>query len=137
MERVKCKPKAYLWISFSILTAYILILFFFAVLNRDAGDWAPVKLDLFWGYNNPSEYIVKDNILNIVGFVPVGLLAGMVFKRYRPLKALLVGLLVSLVIECSQLVWHRGTFDVDDLFNNAVGALTGGLIVALIVKFKV
>lgn len=118
------------------LLAYILILLFFAVLNRDAGDWAPVKVDLFWGYNNPSKYIVKDNILNIACFVPLGLLAGLVFKRYRSLKALLVGLSVSLVIECSQLVWHRGTFDVDDLFNNAVGALVGGLIVALIVKFK-
>ena len=43
--------------------------------------------------------------------------------------ALLVGLLVSLVIECSQLIWSRGIFDVDDLFNNTFGALIGGLIV--------
>ena len=123
-------------LALGALIAYIFILFFFAVLNRDAGDSAPVKLDLFWGYDNPPKYIVKDNILNIASFIPVGLLAGMVFKRHRPLKALLVGLSVSLVIECSQLVWHRGTFDVDDLFNNAVGALAGGLIVALMVKVR-
>lgn len=118
------------------LLAYILILFFFAVLIRDAREISSVKLDLFWGYNNPPKYIYRDNILNIASFVPIGLLAGIVFKKHRLLMALLIGLLVSLVIEGSQLFWHRGTFDVDDLFNNAVGALTGGLIVALIVKFK-
>ena len=118
------------------LMAYIVFLYFFAVLIRDAREMSSVKLDLFWGYNNPSKYIYRDNIINIVSFIPVGLLAGMVFKRYRPLKALLVGLSLSLVIECSQLVWHRGTFDVDDLFNNAFGALAGGLIVALMVKVR-
>ena len=119
------------------LLAYILILFFFAVLIRDAREVSSVKLDMFWGYHNPPKYIYRDNILNIASFVPIGLMTGMVFKRYRIIKALLVGMLVSLLIEYSQLLWHKGVFDVDDLFNNAVGALTGGLIVALIVKFKV
>lgn len=118
------------------LLAYILILFFFAVLIRDAREVSSVKLDMFWGYHNPPKYIYRDNILNIASFVPIGLMTGMVFKRYRIIKALLVGMLVSLLIEYSQLLWHKGVFDVDDLFNNAVGALTGGLIVALIVKFK-
>ena len=136
MKRVKCKQKVYLRISFSALIAYILILFFFAVLIRDAREISSVKLDLFWGYNNPPKYIYRDNILNIASFVPIGLMTGMVFKRYRIIKALLVGMLVSLIIEFSQLFWHRGTFDVDDLFNNAVGALTGGLIVALMVKVR-
>lgn len=118
------------------LITYIVILFFFAVLIRDAREMSSVKLELFWGYNNPSKYVVRDNILNIASFVPIGLMTGMVFKRYRIIKALLVGMLVSLIIEFSQLFWHRGTFDVDDLFNNAVGALTGGLIVALMVKVR-
>lgn len=118
------------------LIAYIVILFFFAVLIRDAKEVSSVKLDLFWGYNNPTKSIYRDNIINIASFVPIGLMTGMVFKRYRIIKALLVGMLVSLVIEFSQLFWHRGVFDVDDLFNNAVGALTGGLIVALMVKVR-
>lgn len=118
------------------LIAYIVILFFFAVLIRDAREMSSVKLELFWGYNNPSKYVVRDNILNIASFVPIGLMAGVVFRRQRIIKALLIGLLVSIVIEGSQFMWHRGTFDVDDLFNNAVGALTGGLIVALMVKVR-
>ena len=60
----------------------------------------------------------------------------MVFRRQRIIKALLIGLLVSIVIEGSQFMWHRGVFDVDDLFNNTVGALIGGMIVALMVKVR-
>ena len=118
------------------LIAYIVILFFFAVLIRDAREMSSVKLELFWGYNNPSKYVVRDNILNIASFVPIGLMAGVVFRRQRIIKAFLIGLLVSIVIEGSQFMWHRGVFDVDDLFNNTVGALIGGMIVALMVKVK-
>ena len=44
---------------------------------------------------------------------------------------MLLGLFLSETIECSQLIWHKGTFDVDDLFNNTVGAIMGALIVLL------
>ena len=37
--------------------------------------------------------------------------------------AVLVGLFVSETIECSQLIWQRVTFDVDDLMNNTIGAM--------------
>ena len=72
--------------------------------------------------------VCQDLILNIIGFIPIGALAGLLIERYRLAKVLLVGLLVSLTIEYSQLIWHRGVFDVNDLFNNAMGALIGGVI---------
>jgi len=75
-----------------------------------------------------SNYYRTPIILNIVCFIPVGLLVGLLFEKHRWAKAWLVGLLVSLTIESSQLIWHRGVFDVNDLFNNALGALIGGFI---------
>ena len=118
------------------LIAYIFFLIILAVLNRDSGTSNTVKSDLFWGYNNPPEYIYKDNILNIALFIPIGVLAGIVFKKHRVLKALLVGLLVSLTIEFSQLTWKRGVFDIDDLFNNSLGAFIGGLLVFAVISIK-
>lgn len=50
-------------------------------------------------------------------------------------KALSAGVIVSLAIEGSQLVWKKGVFDVDDLFNNAVGAVLGGLIVVAVIDY--
>ena len=84
-------------------------------------------MDLLQCYLQPSGNSSRD-VVYIVGFIPVGVLVGLLFERYRLAKALLVGLLVSLMIEFSQLIWHRGVFDVNDLFNNAMGALIGGFI---------
>ena len=47
-------------------------------------------------------------------------------------KALSAGVIVSLAIEGSQLIWKKGVFDVDDIFNNAAGAVIGGIVWAAI-----
>ena len=52
------------------------------------------------------------------------------------LKAFLAGLVLSMAIEGSQLVWKRGVFDVDDIFNNAMGAVIGGVI-AFVVSYRI
>ncbi len=111
-----------------ILIAYIAILFSLAVLFRESSEKCDIRLYLFKDLLNPGPEGYKDLILNIVCFIPVGLLVGLLLEKHRLAKALLVGLLVSLTIEFSQLIWQRGVFDVNDLFNNALGALIGGVI---------
>ena len=125
-EKMQSKKKK---IGLLFLMTYILFLLFLAVLSRDSGTSNTIKSELFWGFNNPPEHIFRDNLLNIISFIPIGFLTGIISPKLRMLNALLVGLLVSLVIECSQLTLKRGVFDVDDLFNNSVGALIGGAIV--------
>ncbi len=110
------------------LIAYIAVFFSVAVVFRESSDKCTIRLDLFNGLNNLGPDGYRDVILNIVCFIPVGLLVGLLSEKYRWAKALLAGLLVSLTIEFSQLIWHRGVFDVNDLFNNALGALIGGFI---------
>lgn len=110
------------------LITYIAIFFSMAVVFRESSDMCIIQLDLFKGLNNPGPDGYRDLILNIVCFIPVGLLVGLLSEKYRWAKALLVGLLVSLTIEFSQLIWHRGVFDVNDLFNNALDAVIGGFI---------
>lgn len=63
--------------------------------------------------------------------MPIGVLVRMTAKKNRLLLSTLVGLFLSETIECSQLIWQRGTFDVNDLLNNTLGAFFGGLIVVL------
>ena len=94
---------------------------------RESSDKCIIRLDLFNDLLNPGPDGYRDIILNIVCFIPVGLLVGLLSEKYRWVKALFAGLLVSLTIELSQLIWHRGVFDVNDLFNNALGALIGGV----------
>lgn len=116
-----------------VLIAYIIALFSIAVLNRDPDTSNTIKLNLFWEYKRPKDYIIRDIVVNIACFVPIGVLTRIVFKKQRVLKALLIGFFVSLTIELSQLIWRKGVFDIDDLFNNTVGALAGGGIVVMFV----
>ncbi len=117
-----------------LLIAYIAAFFSLAVLFREYSDKCTIRLDLFKDLLNPGPEGYKDLILNIVCFIPVGLLIGLLLEKHRLAKALLVGLLVSLTIEFSQLIWHRGVFDVNDLFNNALGALIGGIIAVAVIN---
>jgi glycopeptide antibiotics resistance protein len=91
-------------------------------------------MDLLQCYLQPSGNSSRDVVVNIVGFIPVGTLVGFLSRRYRVMKALLAGVMVSLAIECSQLIWKKGVFDVDDLMNNAMGSLLGGLIVVMVIR---
>ena len=117
------------------LIAYIAVFFSVAVVFRESSDKCTIRLDLFNGLLNPGPTGYRDVILNIVCFIPVGLLVGLLFERYRLAKASLAGWLVSLTIEFSQLIWHRGVFDVNDLFNNALGAMIGGVIARIVMSF--
>ena len=118
------------------LIFYLIIIFFCGVLNRDSGTSNTVKLELFWGYDEQKDYLINDKLINVASFIPIGVLAVLIFKKSRLLKTLIIGFFVSLAIECSQLIWHRGVFDVDDLFNNTLGTLVGGLIMVIVVSKK-
>ena len=118
-----------------VLIAYIAILFSLTVLFRESSDKCYIRLDLFKDYLEPGPEGYRDLIQNIVGFIPVGVLVGLLPRRHRVAKALLAGLLVSMAIEVSQLIWNRGVFDVNDLFNNTVGALLGGLITVVMMRY--
>lgn len=127
----RMKRKYYL----NVLLIYNAIVFFFTVLNRDNIICRkPVRLDLFQGYIKPIADNYNEIIVNIVLFIPIGLLIGFITYRFRIAKVLLGGLMVSLTIECSQLIWEKGIFDVDDLFNNTLGALIGGMIAVAVVR---
>ena len=116
------------------LIVYIAVFFSMAVVFRESSDMCIIRLDLFNDILNPGPDGYRDVILNIVCFIPVGLLVGLLLEKYRWVNALLAGLLVSLTIEFSQLIWHRGVFDVNDLFNNVLGAVIGGFIAVAVIN---
>lgn len=64
--------------------------------------------------------------LNIIMFIPFGLLAPMVFERMRKVRfCVFIGFLCSCGIELSQLITQRGYCQLDDVVTNTVGMLVG------------
>ena len=119
-----------------VLAVYLIITFYITVVSRESLDKNLIRTEWLEGYKSVHDvYANSENYLNILLFVPIGCLVGLIVKKYRLIYAVLVGLFVSETIECSQLIWQRGTFDVNDLMNNTIGAMIGGVIAVAVMSF--
>jgi glycopeptide antibiotics resistance protein len=73
----------------------------------------------------PGSYYYEQIVKNILLFVPFGFLPALLIKRFNSIKIVPLAFLFSFYIELSQLLFRRGLFELDDLFNNSLGALIG------------
>ncbi len=74
--------------------------------------------------NSPFDYI-KNTILNIILFMPLGFLVPAIWENFRSIKKMVfMGLAVSISIEILQIFSHRLT-DIDDLITNTAGTIIG------------
>ncbi len=67
-------------------------------------------------------------IMNIVIFVPLGMYAGILFKRWSTLNKLFLFFLISLICEVLQYILNIGASDITDIINNTLGGLIGLII---------
>ena len=86
--------------------------------------------------NDVSFGIAFKNIVgNIIPFIPMGFLLPMAFPFQRTiLKTMLSCFTIILSIETIQLVFHLGSFDVDDLILNLLSCLLGFLLFHSVTK---
>ena len=67
--------------------------------------------------------------LNVMLFVPFGLFSYAALKgKMKGIWTIVFGMTLSISIEFMQLFFHRGTFELDDILNNTIGASIGTLI---------
>ena len=67
-------------------------------------------------------------ILNVLLFIPYGILTSVVFQKMRISKLFFYGILTSVIIELIQYLSRLGCFDIDDLIQNAIGICVGCLL---------
>lgn len=123
------------WSSALLLTEYIFLLFCSTVIFRSTGEARQYDFHPFWSYNR-SE-LLMENILNVVVFIPVGMLLCVAFKQMTWWKALLIGCCISISIESLQFWFMKGFSEVDDVMHNTIGCILGYILVKgsrLIVK---
>ena len=90
--------------------------------------------ELFWSYKAFFEddmRLGKLIFLNIGLFVPFGFIVSMMFDKTKAwvnvLLTVIISFAVSVAVEYSQLVFHLGLFEYDDMVSNTLGGLIGGL----------
>jgi len=73
-------------------------------------------------------------IMNVVIFVPLGIYAGILFKRWSFGKNVVFFLLTSLIVEGLQFTFKLGAFDITDIITNTFGGIIGLMIFIAIEK---
>ncbi len=121
----------------SLVLLWLFVLLFLTLLSREPGVQASYCLEPFWCIREAWEYESAIDwyfiIGNIVLFLPLGIILPLCFVKMRHTAwNALIGFLVSLGIETTQLITHRGLFETDDLIHNTLGTVLGyGIFIVL------
>ncbi len=128
------KIKIYSFIC-SILILFLLLSIPTLIFRNDYRR-TEVRTDIFDGYRELFLYGLApiENILNILLFIPVGLVLSHLFIKNRLFIIILFGFCFSLIIETLQYYLKRGIFDYSDLLNNTFGAFLGFAIYIIIIN---
>lgn len=118
--------KAWRWEG-GLFVAYMFLVLAETVLIRKPFDGQHFLPELFWSW---KVWDIQKNqiVTNILMFIPVGILAGSMWKW----KGLLVAAGLSMGIEVLQLISQKGLCEFDDVIHNTVGAAIGVWIVMII-----
>ena len=98
-----------------------------------------VEIRRFWNYREQLGFMaVFTNIFgNVIGFVPYGFILPIISKKTENLLFVTsTGFLGSLLVETVQLMTRVGSFDVDDLILNTLGAFLGCLLFMICNKIR-
>jgi glycopeptide antibiotics resistance protein len=111
-----------------LMVEYVFLIFCSTVIFRIVGETRQYDFHSFWSYQaiqEGREDLLAENIMNVVVFIPVGLLLGIAFKQMTWWKALLIGCSISVTIESLQFFFMRGFSELDDVMHNTLGCLIG------------
>ncbi len=117
---------------------YMAGLIYFLFLSENAGHGGAGEYDYnIQPFREIIRYIRYREILgtravlmnlvgNIIGFMPFGALVPLMWRSARKAwRTALLSLEISALVEISQLIFHVGCFDVDDMILNTLGGLLG------------
>ena len=113
-----------------LLVEWLFLVFGIAVIFRGNSVERSINivpLSSYFDYGEHSYLMEKIalNILNVVLFIPVGLLLGCGFREMTWKKVLTIGAILSFSIELLQLIFSKGLCEVDDVIHNVLGCIVG------------
>lgn len=122
-----------------LLADYVFIILCSTVIFRKSRAQARFDFMPFRTYYEifscKSSFLLPQAIMNILVFIPLGLLLSASFPIMKWWKLLFMGAGFSLVIELLQLLFHKGFSEFDDVMHNSLGCLMGILCYKACHKF--
>ena len=122
-----------------LLSLYIVVLLYFTVTGRYSHEEYEYKINFFtsyrWFFQYNGEQVLRQLLINLVMLMPVGFLLPVVINaKHKYLITMALSLLLTVFIETMQLITKCGSFEIDDIINNFVGAVLGMLLYVLCIK---
>ncbi len=113
-----------------LIIVWMIILIDLTIIIRDKTPLPQILLTPFWCIKEAWKCRDAEDWYLIIGniaiFMPLGIILPYFFKfRNKIAGAMGIGFVVSLFIEISQYIFHRGFFEIDDLINNTLGCILG------------
>ena len=137
------KPKARGVCVWSLLVIWLMLVLHITIFSRDIGERST---ELGFGHSY-FEWLVEGSdeagrvlIMNIIMFIPGGLLLSEIFYMLRYSKIVIpIAILscFSFVIEILQFSFALGLAETDDVINNTLGAAVGCLITGVLNKYDI
>ena len=131
-KKTFCFYKELIALSFII---YILCLFQVVTFqdNNNISSNNLIPFREMFRYDLGSRLFLKNVLGNIIMFLPYGFFTSYFLKEKRLLPILILTIVTSLTIECTQLMIGR-VFDIDDILLNIMGGVLGHYLYILILK---
>lgn len=102
---------------------YIALIFFSTVLFRLEKAERIFNSQPLRSYFSTNNY--GETYMNVLAFIPLGLLLGWAFYKHSFVKTIMVGFMVSVTVESLQFCFKRGFSEINDVINNTLGCAIG------------
>ncbi len=122
---IRIKVKRMLGVMFA---EYFVVLLCFTIFFRKESEDHGIKYVLFHNYLVNYMHLLKDALMNVVIFIPIGFCSSVFMKHPKWVKILLISGILSCSIEFSQYILSRGYCDANDIMNNCIGGVLGWLM---------
>lgn len=123
-------------IALLLLIEYVFLIYCSTVIYRETSDnakYKPANIEIYKEIIEKGSFHIHPEILmNVLVFVPLGLLVCSAFKSVRWWQTLMIGCGMSVSIELLQYILKRGTTEIGDVLHNTLGCLIGYGIYKLI-----
>ena len=125
----------------SMLLIFFLGMVFGSTVFTRTATIRQYKLVPFWSWReivlHHDRFLLQENLLHCILLMPVGILFPVITgHKFRCGAALVIGFLISVMIETSQLIFMRGLFEWDDMIHNGIGCLLGCAVMNLAIRNK-
>lgn len=117
------------WLAALLLFEYAWLLLGSTVFFRKAKVVREYDFTPLWSYvaicSGEFPDLFPEIIMNVVVFIPIGILIGVVCRKTDWVRAMLLGSVISILIEVLQLIFLKGFSELDDVMHNTLGCMIG------------